>query len=40
MEKVGIIVTTNQAVSVQDIGIIEKIFKEAENIDQDLIDSS
>lgn len=40
MEKVGIIVTTNQAVSVQDIGIIEKILKEAENIDQDLIDSS
>ena len=40
MEKVSIIVTTNQAVSVQDIGIIEKILKEAENIDQDLIDSS
>jgi len=39
MEKVGIIVTTNQAVSVQDIGIIEKILKEAENIDQDLIDN-
>ena len=40
MEKVSIIVTTNQAVSVQDIGIIEKILKEAKKIDQDLIDSS
>jgi len=39
MEKVSIIVTTNQAVSVQDIDIIEKILKEAKKIDQDLIDS-
>ena len=40
IEKVGIIVTTNQATSIQDIGIIKKILKEAENINWDLIDSS
>ena len=39
MEKVGIIVTTNQPASVQDIGIIKKILKEAENINWDLINS-
>ena len=39
MEKVGIIMTTNQAASVQDIGIINKILKEAENINWDLINS-
>ena len=32
MEKVGIIMTTNQPVFVQDISIIKKILKEAENV--------
>jgi len=40
MEKVGIIMTTNQAASVQDTGIIKKILKEAKNINQNLINSS
>ena len=39
MEKVGIIMTTNQAASVQDTGIIKKILKEAKNINQNLINS-
>ena len=40
MEKFGIIVITNQVTSVQDIGIIKKVLKEFENINQDLIKSS
>jgi len=32
MEKFGIIVITNQAISVQDMSIIEKILKEAKNV--------
>lgn len=40
MKKFGIIVITNQVTSVQDIGIIKKVLKEFENINQDLIKSS
>jgi len=40
MKKFDIIVTTNQAASVQDINIIEKVLKEAENVNWDLIESS
>jgi len=32
MEKFDIIVITNQAISVQDMSIIEKILKEAKNV--------
>jgi len=38
MEKVGIIVTTNQAASVQDMSTIEKVLKEAKNVNRDLIE--
>jgi len=37
VEKVGIIITTNQATSVQNINTIKKILKEAKNVNQDLI---
>ena len=40
MKKFGIIVITNQVISIQDIGIIKKVPKEFENINQDLIKSS
>jgi len=40
IKKFGIIVITNQVTSVQDIGIIKKVPKEFENINQDLIKSS
>jgi len=40
VEKIGIIITTNQVASVQDISIIEKVLKESENINQDFIESS
>jgi len=32
MEKIGIIITTNQITSVQDMSIIEKALKESENV--------
>ena len=40
MEKFDIIITTNQAASVQDMNIIEKVLKEAKNVNWDLIESS
>jgi len=40
VEKIGIIITTNQVAFVQDISIIEKVLKESENINQDFIESS
>jgi len=40
MEKFGIIITTNQAISIQDMSIIKKVLKEAENVNQNLIKSS
>jgi len=39
VEKIGIIITTNQVASVQDMSIIEKVLKESENINQDFIES-
>lgn len=40
MKKFDIIITTNQAASVQDMKIIEKVLKEAKNVNWDLIKSS
>ena len=40
IEKISIIITTNQAASVQDISIIKKALKESENINQNFIESS
>lgn len=40
MEKLGLIITTNQVTSAQNISIIEDILKNSENINQDLIESS
>ena len=40
MKKFDIIVTTDQAASVQDMNIIEKVLKEAKNVNWDLIKSS
>jgi len=40
LEKLGIIITTNQVTSAQDMSIIEDILKNSENINQDLIESS
>jgi len=40
LEKLGIIITTNQVTSTQDMSIIEDILKNSKNINQDLIKSS
>jgi len=39
LEKLGIIITTNQVTSAQNMSIIEDILKNSENINQDLIES-